>query len=74
MQASGEGGNGATQTTAYNATNLFLGTILDPSIDVRDDDGGGATGFADATAGGAGFMLEKSATLRPSERTPGVVQ
>ena len=32
---SGEGGNGATQTSAYSTTNLFMNVLLDPSIDNR---------------------------------------
>jgi uncharacterized protein with beta-barrel porin domain len=49
-QLSGEGGHGAVQTTAYNAANLFIGTLLDPAIDGRGDDTGtgGAAAFADA--------------------------
>jgi uncharacterized protein with beta-barrel porin domain len=68
-QVSGEGGNGSTQTTAYNATNQFLGTILDPSIDGRGSDGGdggGASGYADA--GGEALAYAGSRKRSASER------
>jgi autotransporter-associated beta strand protein len=41
-QVSGEGGHGATQTAATMATNQFINTMFDPSIDGRGGSGGPA--------------------------------
>ena len=62
-QASGEGGNGATQQTAHTSTNQFIGTILDPSIDGRGGDaGGGASGYADEGSDALAYAGRRKAT------------
>jgi outer membrane autotransporter protein len=62
-QLSGEGGNGATQSTAYTSTNQFIGTILDPSLDGRGGDGGGgASGYADEAGDALAYAGKRKAT------------
>jgi uncharacterized protein with beta-barrel porin domain len=55
-QLSGEGGNGSVQTVVTTATNQFIGTMLDPSIDGRDGGMGG-------TGGAPGYAEEDSEAL-----------
>jgi hypothetical protein len=64
-QVSGEGGHGSTQTMAYIATNLFLGTMLDPAIDGRDGSSG-ATEICRRGERRAGLCGEARSTARPS--------
>ena len=70
-QISGEGHAGSTQTTAYVATNQFIGTILDPSLDNRggqNGSGGGATGYANE--GSEAWPMPASAHPRMPSATP----
>lgn len=64
-QTSGEGGNGATQQTTYTATNQFINTILDPSIEGRNA-ADGAAGNPDDGNDALAYAAERKAT--PAQR------